>query len=461
MSRSVTITDSVTLHPSGYDSSTLAAYSTSNLDRAYNSSSNTTYAQINLTRNANAVTNIDYTFSLPSNTIPSGATINSVSCTAKCSINNTQSSRITTRIIQLYSGTTAKGDAETVANSTTAFTFSDAGSWTLADLQSGISIKLYAVRGTSSTTSSYYFRFYGCDFTISYTLNGTEYEITATTSANTITLDPASEYVLSGNNYQLYIISSNTSAITAQDNNTNVTSQLVELTNQSATPVIDGYTGNNGFTLTDISNAYGGSDSTSYAQLETNGGTTGTIYFTFEDPVLPSGASIQSVACSATFQYNRNGSSSGYSASCQLYANTTAKGSGTTITTTGGSDLAKTTFNLTPGSWTSSEFANARLYVTATNSASNTHRFLYVYGATLTVTYSFSGKIYTYTITGVSADHTIVIATSGQTDTIYMKVNGSWVPVTTVYKKVSGSWVQQTDLTNVFQNGVNYVKGSV
>ena len=47
----------------------------------------------------------------------------------------------------------------------------------------------------------------------------------------------------------------------------------------------------------------------------------------------------------------------------------------------------------------------------------------------------------------------------GSTDTIYLKVSGSWVEATAVYKKVNGSWVQQTDLTNVFASGTNYLKG--
>ena len=458
MSKPIVITDSVTLHPSGYDSSTLQAYSTSNIGNAYAASSNTTYAQINLTRNASAVTNIDYTFSLPSGTIPSGSTINSVTCTAKCSINNTQSSRITTRTIQLYSGSTAKGSAYTVANSTTAFSIT-AGSWTLSELQTSIRLKLYAVRGTSSTTSSYYFRFYGADFTINYTFNGTAYEITASSTASGVTVDPTSEDVISGGSYQLSIQCEDSNPIIVKDNGTDVTSQLVEVPS-SATTHPNGYTGNSNFTLTNITNAYNDFDNSTYAQLQLAGGTTGTIYFTFPAPTLPSGATIQSVSCKATFQYNRNSSSSGFSASCQMYYNTTAMGSSTTITTSGGSDMAKTTFNLTPGSWTLSQLSNARLYVTATNSASRTVRYLYVYGATLTIVYQFEGKAYTYTLTNVTADHVIVVSAQA-TDTLYVKLNGSWVQASKVFKKVNGSWVQQTDLTTVFQSGVHYVKGSV
>ena len=458
MSKPIVITDSVTLHPSGYDSSTLQAYSTSNIDRGYNSSSNTTYAQINLTRNANAVTNIDYTFSLPSGTIPSGSTINSVTCTAKCSINNTQSSRISSRTIQLYSGSTAKGDAYTVANSTTAFSIT-AGSWTLSELQTSIRIKLHAVRGTSSTTSSYYFRFYGCDFTINYTYSGVEYEITASSTASGVTVDPASEDVLSGGSFVLQIEADNSNPVIAIDNGVDVSSQLVEHETEYEEG-ISGYTGNSNFTLTNIENAYHKADNTTYAQLQTAGSTTGTIYFTFPSPSLPSGATLQSVSCSATFQYNRNGSSSGYSAACRMYYNTTAKGSETTITTTGGSDMAKTTFNLSPGSWTLSELSNARLYVTATNSARSTVRYLYVYGATLTIEYLYSGKSYTYTIASVTADHTIVVSQGASGATLYFKVNGSWVAVASAYRKVNGSWVQQSDVSTVFQSGVNYVKGN-
>ena len=54
----------------------------------------------------------------------------------------------------------------------------------------------------------------------------------------------------------------------------------------------------------------------------------------------------------------------------------------------------------------------------------------------------------------------IYTESSGETDTLLYKDSGSWVPAVAVYKKVSGSWVQQTDLTNVFESGTNYVKGN-
>lgn len=49
---------------------------------------------------------------------------------------------------------------------------------------------------------------------------------------------------------------------------------------------------------------------------------------------------------------------------------------------------------------------------------------------------------------------------STDTDKLYTKSNGAWAEVDTAYKKVNGIWVPQTDVTNVFQSGINYKKGN-
>lgn len=83
-------------------------------------------------------------------------------------------------------------------------------------------------------------------------------------------------------------------------------------------------------------------------------------------------------------------------------------------------------------------------------------------GATAYVVYSVPGSgidHYTYTYT-VSGDATIAVTIGGSsTTTMYLKVNGSWVAASKVFKKVNGAWVQQSDLTAVFDSGVNYKKG--
>lgn len=153
----------VTFNPSAFVSGTYQSIS-GQTNPVGKSETNTTYATVNLKTGSRATTNAIWSFDCSS--IPEGAEIVSVTCKAKCSINNTQSSRISARKIQLYSNTTAKGSAYTVANSTTAFNIT-AGTWTRTELQSA-RIRLDATRGTSSTTSSYYFRFYGATLTVTY-----------------------------------------------------------------------------------------------------------------------------------------------------------------------------------------------------------------------------------------------------------------------------------------------------
>ena len=54
----------------------------------------------------------------------------------------------------------------------------------------------------------------------------------------------------------------------------------------------------------------------------------------------------------------------------------------------------------------------------------------------------------------------LFIPASQSTESLYFKSNGSWVKATKTYKKISGSWVEQSDLSNVFSPGTNYVKGN-
>ena len=150
-------------HPTSYDSD-YSAYSVSGLNQGYTDSTSTNYATINLTRGSRAVTEFYYLFDTSS--IPANATIKSVTCTAKCYISNANNNRVPTRQIQQFSGTNAKGSAHTLSTSTTAFSLT-AGTWTRQELEDA-RIRMYAVRGTSQTTTSIYLRFYGATLTVEY-----------------------------------------------------------------------------------------------------------------------------------------------------------------------------------------------------------------------------------------------------------------------------------------------------
>lgn len=150
----------ITLYPSSYDTENYSWRTSSNISRGYTSSSSTTYAEFGLVKSGGE-TYIYYKFDTSS--IPDGAEIVSVSCTAKVMIDG-NSTTTPQKKIQMATGTTLKGTAST-ANSTAKVYTLDVGEWTLAELRD-IRVRPYAKTG--NTTSNYIIRFYGATLTIKY-----------------------------------------------------------------------------------------------------------------------------------------------------------------------------------------------------------------------------------------------------------------------------------------------------
>ncbi len=160
-----TETKTITAYPSAYDSSDYSYASISNATNPVGKdSSNTTYATINLNTGSGAETYVYFPFDFSS--IPENATIDSISCTAKGNISD-KSSRISMRQMQLFTGTTAKGSSVNLLVSATVNTLT-CGTWTRAELQN-CRLRMYAMRGTSSTSTSVNMGFYGAEVTVTYT----------------------------------------------------------------------------------------------------------------------------------------------------------------------------------------------------------------------------------------------------------------------------------------------------
>lgn len=356
--------------------------------------------------------------------------------------------------ISLCNNTTALTGATATSFTTSVATreFSNGSySWDeIVAMKANFGIRVNCRRNARNTQAVYYI--YGAEIEVTYTVP-VYHTVTSSTSTGTISPSGATT-VREGTDYTLTISASNPSAT---DNGNNVTSQLVRVTGGTDT-LIPYDSESTGFNISNISNAYHNVSNTTYADCSLSGRTTGNLYLDLGPSTIPSGATISSVSCQVCYQVTRGGSSSSMTASCQLYSGNTAKGSSYTIVSSA-TDVAKTTVTLTPGTWSASDISNARLYITMYNGASSTVRHIYVYGVSFTVTYTVSGEVYTYTISNVTTDHTIVVSAGASSATIYYKVNGVWVEASTVYKKVNGSWVQQTDLSNVFDSNTNYVKG--
>lgn len=408
MSRIININQTISVHPTGI-ASDYAYASISNQTNGYNDSSNTTYATINLTTGSGATTYIYYTFDFSD--IPAEATIDSVSCTAKAYISSTNSSRITTRQMQLYSGTTEKGSASTVSNSASTTTLS-AGTWTRAELQDA-RIRLYGVRGTSNTTSTYYFRFYGATFTVNYSISGTAYTITATSSVSGVTVEPSTQELLEGGNGVITINAASLDDVTVLDNNADITTDLIrkeKSTGGTVEAVPASYTTSGSISGTRYQSTVGcGVDNPSSQtgnDYSSSSGSSATIYYHFNFDDIPSDAAITSMTVQA-YGHLESTSNSNEIAKLNTYYGTTAKG--TEISYTSTSNQLRT---IDPGSWTVAELKDdARVGFTIGYYGGLT------VGITWTVEYTVpsSGQDYywEYTIENIAADHVITIEESG------------------------------------------------
>ena len=449
----------IRLVPSSYSrSSTSRVTVTDDANMYYNTDHTTNYCSI---RGRNSANSTYYAFINGFNfdDVPSNATVNSFTVKIRCYRNQYLSTGSSYRLRlastasnnSVISSTTTSTDIGTTASVITIPT-GDLTWSQLSGFGSGFSIEI-PLRASSSQYPYCYV--YGAEIEVNYSLP-VSYNITASTNSGTIS--PAgTTSVYEGDSYTLTIDVPNP---TVTDNNVNVTSQLVQVTSGSQTLVPNDYT-NTGFTLSNIANAYTDASSTTSATLTLAGRTTGNLYLDLETLNIPSGATIESVSCQATLQFSRNGSSSSVTASCQMYSGNTAKGSATTIVSSA-TDVAKTTYNLNVGTWTASEIANARFYITEYNGASSTQRIMYVYGVSFTVTYSIDGVIYTYTINNVQGNHTIVVTAGAVTTALYFKSGSTtWTTVIKAWVKTGAStWTQQSNISNVFNSTTNYIKGN-
>lgn len=428
----------------------------SNADNAYTNTDSTTYATV---QNTNASTSSRYIYirGFNFNSVPSNAIVSSFTVKLKA-YQSGGSTNTSYRPYLCNNTTTITGNCGVITTSTQTLSFTGV----TADWDT---IKGYGTNGAdfgirincrrNARNTAAYFYIYGAEIEVTYTIP-VYHSVTVTGDSSKVN-PTGTESVLEGTGYSVSMMYDSRPTVT--DNSVDVSSQLVETTGGTPTLIPYDYT-NNGFTISNIGNAYHDATNTTYATFDAaGGGTARDVYLNLGGAVIPSSATIVSVSCSATIQFSRNGSSSGVNASCQMYSGNTAKGSSTSITTSA-TDVAKTTFNLSVGSWTASEIANARFRLAMTNSASNTHRYLYLYGVSFTVTYTIAGKMYIYTLSNITTDHTIIVTAPTAQNVLYVKISGSWVAATTVYKKVSGSWVLQSDLTTVFDSGTNYVVGS-
>lgn len=441
----VTKQETLSAHPTSYDTTHYSYASISSsypITNAYTDSSSTSYCQVNWKTGSNAESYVYLKFDFSS--IPANATIKTVTAKAKGYVNTTNSSRVTSRQMQLATGTTLKGSALTMSSSTSAQTFSNVGTWTRAELLDA-RVRYYVKRGTSNTSSNYYIRMYGATMTVTYEWEETTYTITVNNSTSiNVVADPVE--VLSGESSEVQ--ADNISGITIKDNGVDVTSQFMQK-QASGSYEIDNV-GTYGFALN--SNNYyesqnkGVNKSAAVCRVNFSLPVSATITFTF-------------------INYAESGYDFGVFGNIDTALNTnyySAGSSGATITDSSYKLACNTstyntssTHTLTYSMSAGDHYIDVK-YSKDDASAANNDTLQFKVAITLTGT---PPVYYGYTISNVQGDHIILVALAA-TDKLFAKQSNSWVQVIKAYKKVNGSWVEQSDLTTVFNSSTNYVNGN-
>ena len=276
----ITKQGTISAHPTSYDTTNYSYASISSsypITNAYTDSSSTSYCQVNWKTGSGAETYVYLRFDFSS--IPSGATIKTITAKAKGYVNTTNSSRVTTRQMQLATGTTLKGSALTLSNSTSEQTFSSVGTWTRNELQSA-GIRYYVKRGTSNTSSSYNIRMYGATMSVTYEYEETTYTITVSNSTST-SVTPTTQDVVAGQSAEIHADS--LSGITVTDNGTDVTSQFVYQSGSTGEYTIENR-GNYGFSLSNgyyVSQNKGVNKTAAVCRIQFTVPVTSTVTFTY------------------------------------------------------------------------------------------------------------------------------------------------------------------------------------
>ena len=443
------------------------------ITNAYNSSSNTSsYARYSISTSTTGYVYLTYDTS----DIPPTATIQSVVAKARLRISN--ASRVTNRVCQLYTGTTAKGSNTDFSSTTSGgavINLSTGTSWTRSELND---LRMRIGGTGSSSTSSKYIYIYGTDITITYVTESRT--VTTTLSGNGTIVPSGATTKYDDDEFDLTITPTNKSdTVTVKNNNVDVTEDLVahysggtsySTSSASGTGVTTGFnrsgsafyqssstssdawlryaighTAESPYSTTNTSNTYV-KDGTNDAN------TMGWMNYPFVFSSLPNDAEITAVEVKC-YGATESTSETARHADIELYCGDELKSVRQSFTSTSNGTITISN----PGEWNREELQDAWV------------RFIVGYyggrilGITWKVTYTCGGTLshytYSYIVDG-NATIAVTIGSGGSQPKMFVKLNGTWTQFSKVYKKVNGSWVEQASSTwpTLFNTNTDYRK---
>lgn len=454
------------LVPSEYYLSNTQYLAVANADNMYTNTDSTTHGTFTHNRASTSNTYYAYLRGFNFDDIPATATVSDFTIKIKASATGHTTSTSTSYQMSLSNDTTQIGSTYAsgyLSTTLTTFTFSE-GSLTWSQIVGygdDFSIRIPLRRASRNTADV--ISIYGAEIEVTYTVPNPR--TITTTLTGTGTISPSGQTTTyDGETFDLTITPTNKAdTVTATKNGVDITNDLVVHYETGPSTSDDRVLGS--YTL--VSGGFNGSGASYFSGLVGKGHTatqttsnyyssgSGTItVFTYDMSfTIPNNAVVTSLYVMVNGHAESTSNTNEYMC-VQLISGDTDLSEEINFKEIGTSNSTQTiTADVMP---TPAQVANMKLqcrlgyYGGAINGAT-----CYIEYAVPTSTIDY--YTYSYEVTG---DATIAVTIGGSAQPkLFVKESGSWKEVVTAYKKINGSWVVQSDVTTVFQNGVNYKRG--
>lgn len=421
----------IRLVPSTYSLSNSSYLSVSNASNMYTNTDSDTYATVTNSRTSTTSYYI-YVKGFNFDDIPEGSIVNSF--TVKLKARESGVSTSSSYKPHLANGTSAiDGSCNAITTTATVLTFSGVSAdWdTIVGYGQNFGIRINCRRASRNTTGYVYI--YGAEILVDYTLPVYH---TVSVSGNNVT-PSGSQSVLEGSSLRVKITETNRPTVT--DNGTDVSSQLQQGQDSPESYTVTNITSTYGFELNGSgyyeSNNQGHANSAAVCRVDFSMPLSGTVTF-----------SVINYA-ESTYDY-------GLLSEIDETLNTNYSADSSNVYWSGYNNNSSSVQTVTYDMPAGDHFIYVKYFKDQyTDSGNDSLQFKVAIALDGTPTYT---TYWYYDLTNITTDHVIVVSASGGGSTLYFKQNGTWVAASKVYKKVNGTWTEVTDLTTLFDSGVNY-----
>lgn len=425
----------IRLVPSTYYLSNSSYLSVSNASNMYSNTDDDSYATVTNSRTSTTSYYI-YLRGFNFSSIPDGAIVNSF--TVKLKARESGVSTSSSYKPYLANGTSAiNGSCSAITTTATVHEFTGiSADWdTIVGYGNNFGIRINCRRASRNTTG--YMYIYGAEIEVDYTL---PIYHNVTVSGDNVS-PTGTQSVLEGSTLKVKAYYDEKPTVT--DNSVDVTNQLVQETDSGESYDVDNITTTYGFALNSNnyyeSNNQGHASSAAVCRVDFHLPVSATITF-----------SVINYA-ESTYDY-------GLLSNLDTTLNTNSSADSSNVYWSGQNHNSSSVQTVT---YSNVSAGDHYIYVKYfkdqyTDSGNDSLQFR----VAITLNEPFTpGTYWAYTLSNITADHTIVVSAIAVQDTLYVKPDGVWLEVAEAFEKVNGHWVVQSDITTVFNSGTNYKNG--